>query len=372
MRCNEFLLEGPREDFREGRDPMHHIKTSQNMTKPLRTLILPRCLITFLLSMAGCLDYGAAAEKPPLVVAGTFRHVYDPSIGEKNKWYINDHCFVHGPDEIWHLLGITHQEPANPMEERIFAHATAKTLLQQPWDKQPPALSYAPEPPWNEEHLWAPHVTHHDGKYFMFYCAGARDHSKYKIHLATSVDLKSWTRHPKNPIVVDGFDARDPFVMRDAGQWLMYYTANSTPTGGNHVVKCVTSSNLLDWSDTKTVYTDPSQGTYGGPTESPFVVRRGSNYYLFIGPRPDYDGTDVFLSQDPFHWRTEDRVGHIDSHAAEVVRDRDGKWYVSRCGWGRGGVYLAPLTWQDGLDESESNIPLPGRVAISPARDSGK
>jgi beta-fructofuranosidase len=220
--------------------------------------------------------------------------------------------------------------------------------------------------------LWAPHVTHHDGKYFMFYCAGARDHSKYKIHLATSVDLKSWTRHPKNPIVVDGFDARDPFVMRDAGKWLMYYTANSAPTGGNHVVKCVTSSNLLDWSDTKTVYTDPSQGTYGGPTESPFVVRRGSNYYLFIGPHPDYDGTDVFLSQDPFHWRREDRVGHIDSHAAEVVRDRDGKWYVSRCGWGRGGVYLAPLTWQDGLDESESNIPLPGRSAISPARDSGK
>ena len=47
------------------------------------------------------------------------------------------------------------------------------------------------------------------------------------------------------------------------------------------------------------------------------------------------------------------------SHAAEVVRDLDGKWYVSRCGWGEGGVYLAPLVWSDGLDDKPTNIPVP-------------
>jgi len=309
-----------------------------------------------------------AADRPPLVSAGAFIHIYDPSVGEKEKWYINDHCLIHGSDGLWHLFGITHQEPAAPLRERIFAHATGRTLLQQPWDKQPAALAYAPEPPWNEEHLWAPHVVQHDGLYYMFYCAGARDHSKYKLHLVTSKDLRTWTRHQKNPLVVDGFDARDPFVMREAGRWILYYTANSAPTGGRHVVKSVTSSNLVDWSDTQTVYTDPSQGTYGGPTESPFVVRRGTNYYLFVGPRPDYDGTDVFVSNDPFQWRIEDKVGHIPAHAAEVVRDRDGKWHVSRCGWGRGGVYLAPLTWQDGLDDAESNLPPPKPPGSASAR----
>jgi len=327
-----------------------------------------------LFTMLGGFGACMAAEKASLVEAGSFVHVYDPSVGAKENWYINDHCFVRGADGLWHLFGITHQEPAAPMEERVFAHATAKTLLQQSWDKQAPAMAYAPEAPWNEEHLWAPHVTYADGTYLMFYCAGARDHSKYKIHLATSDDLKSWTRHPKNPVVVDGFDARDPFLMKDASKWLLYYTANSNPTGGQHVVKCVISTNLVEWGGAKTVYTDPSQGTYGGPTESPFVVRRGPNYYLFVGPRPDYDGTDVFLSKDPFHWKIDDKVGHIPAHAAEVVRDEGGKWFVSRCGWGKGGVYLAPLKWHDGLENPETNIPAPrngGTNSGRPAQGAG-
>lgn len=244
------------------------------MIRPLNTVIPRRYLVTALFTMLGCVTACMAAEKPLLVDAGSFIHIYDPSVGEKEKWYSNDHCFVQGTDGLWHLFGITHQEPASPLQERALAHATARTLLQRPWDKQRPALTYAPEPPWNEEHLWAPHVTHHDGQYFMFFCAGDRDHSRYKVHLATSVDLRSWTRHPKSPVVVDGFD--------------------------------------------------------------------------------------VFVSHDPFHWIVGDKVGHIPAHAAEVVRDQDGGWFVSRCGWGRGGVYLAPLTWHDGLENAETNM----RVSI--------
>lgn len=31
---------------------------------------------------------------------------------------------------------------------------------------------------------------------------------------------------------------------------------------------------------------------------------------------------------------------------AEVIRD-GGDWFVSHCGWGQGGVYLAPLSWSE-------------------------
>ena len=294
-----------------------------------------------------------AAEKPKkvLVESGDFVKIYDPSVGEKERWYINDHCFIRGEDGIWHLFGITHIEPADPMNEHNFAHATAKTLLQRQWDKQPFALTVAKEAPWNEAHLWAPHVIRHDGTYYMFYCAGDADHTKYKIHLATSQDLKTWTRHPKNPMVVDGFDARDPFVMRDGDRWRMYYDATSAPQGGNHIVATVTSDDLVSWKDRKVVYTDRSTGTYGGPTESPFVVKRGDRYYLFIGPYGGYDKTVVLASNDPLHWKIEDKVGEIPAHAAEVVQDKDGKWYISRAGWGRGGVYLAQLVWKDEEDK---------------------
>jgi arabinan endo-1,5-alpha-L-arabinosidase len=296
----------------------------------------------------------------PLVIAGAFNRIYNPSIGENEKWYINDHCFIRGKDGTWHLFGITRQEPARPLEEDNLAHATSPKLTQFPWKKQAFALSVMSDP-WKEEHLWAPYVVYHDKKYYMYYCAGDKDGSKYKIHLATSKDLWKWERHPANPMVVDGFDARDPFVTRIGKKWVMYYTANSKPEGGNHVVAYRTSDDLVKWGERNIAFTDPSVGRGGGPTESPFVVKRGEYYYLFIGPRGGYVGTDVFQSKDPFHFPIENLVGHIESHAAEVIRDVDGKWYVSHCGWGRGGVYLAPLYWNDGMDNVETSPPIPGK-----------
>ncbi|MDO8684570.1 MAG: glycosyl hydrolase family 32 [Armatimonadota bacterium] len=286
------------------------------------------------------------SKNEPLVTAGKFVKIYDPSVGEQEKWYINDHCFIRGANGMWHLYGITHAEPANPLDEDNFAHAIAMSLTQSPWDKKPFALSVDWQV-WNERHLWAPHIVFHKGIYYMFYCAGDKDSTKYKIHLATSRDLWVWKRHPKNPMVVDGFDARDPFVLRVGDQWVMYYTATSDPSGGYHIVACRTSKDLITWGERKVVFTFPEKGTFGGPTESPFVVRRGEYYYLFCGPRDGYRGTAVYRSKDPFHWNKDDEAGLIKSHAAEVIQDTDGKWYISHCGWGQGGVYLAPLYWRD-------------------------
>lgn len=305
-------------------------------------------LLTLVLSVLTLTASAQNTTSQTLVESGEFIKIYDPSVDENEKWYINDHCFVRGQDGTWHMYGITRQEPAIAEQEIHFAHATAKTLLQQPWNKQPFALDVATNAPWNETHLWAPTMVFHDGLYYMYYCAGGKDRTQYKLNLVTSPDLKTWTRSPHNPMVVDGFDARDPFVVRIGSKWVMYYDATSKPEGGNHVVACVTSDDLLTWTNRQIVFTDPSRGRGAGNTESPFVVQRGDSYYLFIGPRGGYDGTDVFVSRDPFHWDIKNKVGHITAHAAEVVQDTDGKWYISRAGWGRGGLYLAPLIWKDG------------------------
>lgn len=112
-------------------------------------------------------------------------------------------------------------------------------------------------------HLWTPHVIEHNSLYYMFYCAGDVDNSKYKIHLATSQDLVHWQRHPANPLVVNGYDARDPFILRLGDEWVMYYTATSDPKGGSHIVAARTSRDLIHWGPRKVVFTDPSKGTWG-------------------------------------------------------------------------------------------------------------
>jgi len=291
------------------------------------------------------LEDNAQLEVPEECVwAGDFKRIYDPGVEPYPTAMINDHCFVQDIRGTWHFFGIT--EGVN------FAHATADTLTQIPWKKQPYAMT-ALWHPWGEIHLWAPHIILHNNTYWMFYCAGDKDPTRYKICLATSTDLWTWKRHLRHPLFVDGFDARDPKVLRVGNRWVMYYTANSTPAGGNYIVACRTSRNLLDWGERRTVFTDPARGRQGGPCESPFVVRRGEYYYLFIGPRRGYVGTEIFRSKDPFHWHVADRVGFVRAHAAEVVRDRDGEWYVSGAGVGQSGLYLAPLHWNDGLDDAE-------------------
>ncbi|MBN2018864.1 MAG: family 43 glycosylhydrolase [Sedimentisphaerales bacterium] len=292
----------------------------------------------------------------PAVMAGMFK-IYDPSIGENKTWSINDHCFIRGKDGIWHMFGILGIEPHAPITGRVFAHATAKSFTQIPWVKGPDALKV--DSGLKETHLWAPHIIYHNGIFYMYYCAGGKDRTKYKIHLATSKDLERWHRHPENPMVVDGFDARDPFILRVGNEWVMYYTATSTPSGGEHIVAYQTSQDLIHWHNRRIAFRDTTKGTGGGPTESPVVVRRGEYYYLFIGPRGGYIGTDIFRSRNPFKWEIADKVGHIMSHAAEVIRDVDGKWYVSHCGFGQGGVYLSNLYWNDSQNDNDTSLPIP-------------
>ena len=37
----------------------------------------------------------------------------------------------------------------------------------------------------------------------------------------------------------------------------------------------------------------------------------------------------------------------ITHEAAEYIVDEQGAWWVSHAGWGQGGVFLAPLSWND-------------------------
>ena len=280
------------------------------------------------------------------ITAGEYRKFYDPSVGESEPWYINDHCLIRG-DDGWHLFGITHAEPAAPLDELCCAHAVGESLADYAWKKQP--FPIVTDRQRGEAHFWAPHVIRHPhtGRYHMFWCAGSLEgNDRYQIMTAVSDDLYHWERCAENPIIIDGFDARDPMVLRIGETWVLYYTATSAPTGGNHIVACVTSDDLVHWGNRKVVFTDPTSGTWGGPTESPFVVYEQGKYYLFIGPRGEYNKTEVFESADPFCFSIENKVGEMPAHAAEVIRDEDGHYYTTRCGWGEGGVYIAPLYFE--------------------------
>ncbi|ASW53779.1 family 43 glycosylhydrolase [Plantactinospora sp. KBS50] len=294
------------------------------------------------------LGYELPGETPS---RGALTRVYNPGAGQSTGWYYNDHTIVRDQQTgVWHLFGITHAEPGAPQDEKTFGHATAPAPTG-PWTTQAAALTADPSA--GEQWIWAPHVVYDQGTYHMFYAAGNPDLTSYRMQLATSTDLYHWTRSPANPLFTDGWEARDPMVTRIGDRWVMYYTATSDRTGGNHVVAYRASTDLRTWSARSVAYASPVTGRAGGQTESPFVVHRGDWYYLFVC----CDGTDytaayrrtaVYRSQDPFHFDGAEKVTVLDAHAAEVVTDGD-TWYLSHAGWGQGGLWLAPLTWTAGV-----------------------
>ncbi|MER6100406.1 family 43 glycosylhydrolase [Streptomyces sp. NPDC001728] len=294
----------------------------------------------------------AAATAPPSgtgtapaswIGAGPFAHVYAPSTPAGPR-YLNDHTLIKAQGR-WHLFSIVGDgappgEAPDSTAEISFAHASAPTP-NGPWTTHPDALTVDPSY-FGEEHLWAPHVVEAGGKYWMYYAAGGR--SGAAVNLATSTDLFTWTREPSGPLF-RGLAARDPMVVRVGGEWVMYYTELSG-TGGQHIVAHRRSADLVHWSAPGVAFTDASTDTTVSVTESPYVVERDGWYYLFIGPRNGYEGTDVLASRDPFRFDLSGYAGHVAGHAVEVFADGD-NWYASAAGWFRQGLYVAPLDWRD-------------------------
>ncbi|MFI1809077.1 family 43 glycosylhydrolase [Streptomyces sp. NPDC020422] len=287
-----------------------------------------------------------AGTLPPhrWIGAGPPTPVYDPSTRERRR-YLNDHTLLRAGGR-WHLFGIV-GDSAPPgrspdsAKEVSFAHASAPSPYG-PWTGHADALTVDPGYH-GEEHLWAPHVVEADGTYRMFYAAGGAEGAA--INLATSTDLFTWTRIPSGPLF-RGRAARDPMVLRVGAEWVMYYTEVSA-SDGRHLVCTRRSDDLLHWSEPGTAYADATTEATGvSVTESPFVVERDGWYYLFIGPRNGYDGTDVLASLDPFRFTLDGWAGHVPGHAVEAVTDGQ-DWYASAAGWFGKGLSMAPLEWRD-------------------------
>lgn len=256
-------------------------------------------------------------------------------------WYVNDHTLIRAEDGRWHVFGIWHPEPAAPLEETFFLHASAEDLEGAPWTVHPAVLHAREEI--GEIHVWAPHVIRHDGRYWMFYCGGRADHADYRIELAISTDLFTWEHHPGGSLVADGFDARDPMVLREGDRWLMYCTRTSEPTGGFHEVSVRSSVDLIAWSDPQVAYRSTQSGTVGGPTESPFVVPVAGGWILFVCESGLYDRTLAYFSSDPCRFTDAGKIDvDLDEHCAEIVQDEEDTW-ITGGGWGRGGLTIRPL-----------------------------
>lgn len=249
--------------------------------------------------------------------------------------YLNDHSIIYNiTEKKWHLYGIERPHTS-------FIHLTADSLTQEGWVKKNSFSDRGAE-------IWAPHIIYHDNTYHMFY---TKIGTPREIHHVVSKDLYKWSEST-DPVLAlsneysDNLKNKDPMVFRDEvkKQWVMYY---SMMKDDKHWVVGYSISNDLDkWSEPQICF---DEHTESPGVESPFVVKRGDYYFLFLSARPwPIGGEDIFMSKSPYSWNTDELVKRIDPwHAAEVVCDLDGRWYITLCsGLEEQDLKMAPLFWE--------------------------
>lgn len=262
--------------------------------------------------------------------------------------YINDHSVIYNPiEKKWHMYGIVN-------DEKSFIHLTADSLTQPNWVENKHFNDLG-------KTIWAPHIISDKGRYFMFY---TRIGVPRQIVCSESTNLWNWTE-PKLILASRtsiGTDAKnkDPMVLRDKGQWIMYYSIMKDSM--KWAIGYSTSSDLKTWSNPQICF---DEDTSNPQVESPFVVKRGNYYYIFVSARPwPYGYMEVFRSLSPYSWKVTDKVKWLDWHAPEIVRDLDGKWYITLCGYEpeRNGFSVWALYWNDYLDDEESSVAIPNKI----------
>lgn len=280
-------------------------------------------------------------------IAGDWKPLFIP---KRYGHYVNDHTFIKDHDGNWHLFGITNLGEG-PDSERYFVHAVGGPSI---FDGELHEAGIVVD---TGLRAWAPCVVEHENIYYMYY-------GPSPTRLEVSFELTHWMGQEIHMAGAPPLSThRDHMVIRlDDGRWLMFA---SGVKDGHSCISCHTSRDLLTWTFSNYALTSSGDAPLNPPWgafESPYVLRRGDLYYLFLtytdGRVENYQNMLVFVSQDPFHFgdytggdRGAPVVAALKSHAGEVIEE-NGAYYLTSAGWRgkgipcEGGVAIARLVFE--------------------------
>ena len=245
----------------------------------------------------------------------------------------------------------------DPIERHWHAsvgHAVSTDLRE--WAVLGTALEAGPAGSWESMAVWTGSVIEHAGTWHWFYTGGRAvpDGVDQRIGLATSTDLRTWVKHPRNPLIeLDPrwyerveYDAwRDPWITRDPGgdgyHALITARANHGPAAARGVIGHAWSADLVEWE----VRPPLSEPGHFGHLEVPQVeVVDGVPVLLFSVAADRFPASPAATPGEgrantsmvaigesllgPWDLSGARPIAVPDLYAARLVRDRAGQWQV--------------------------------------------
>ncbi len=129
-------------------------------------------------------------------------------------------------------VGAYHAYPNQGYEQGAAIIGLAYSTDLYHWTLGEPALKPQDGAAWENGGLYKPCLLEWHGDYYLFYNAKNRTDSNWheQTGVAISKDLKSWKRHPGNPILRNGAPgspdsrfASDPCVLQNGNEWAFFY-----------------------------------------------------------------------------------------------------------------------------------------------------
>ena len=163
---------------------------------------------------------------------------------------------------------------------------------------------------WEVGGLYKSWLMEHEGTFYMYYNAKNRDDGRWleQTGMATSKDMRNWTRYDGNPILPvvpgawDSVFASDPVVFYDSrqGQWVMFYYGLGNLSACDGVA---VSDDLYHWRKFPApILTIGGRGTIDSKYahEPGIIYHDGNLYHFYCACRPYQEGDSAKNFGDEF------------------------------------------------------------------------
>jgi beta-fructofuranosidase len=164
-----------------------------------------------------------------------------------------------------------------------WGHAVSRDLVH--WEHLPIALAPTPGGP-DKDGCFSGCAVDHDGVPTLVYTGVSPE---VQCVATSADDLRTWEKHPSNPVIAappEGLDVtgfRDPWVWREGALWQMLVGSGIRGAGG--AVLLYTSPDLRDWSYRHPVCEGAAEET-GEVWECPSFFPLGDRHVLIVSPVP--------------------------------------------------------------------------------------